>query len=602
MRVTPPPTSFHPPPLLCSALQASCPLHVYILYPIFHLAAEKVVSTGTCCGEQERAGGGGGEREREMAPKKAKAAAKPAKKPSGKPSTATTPLGGTAGASKAKPATAATAATATTPRPLTEDRALQQLQRGLRGLGGRTRVGEVLRAKEQAELQAVEEAAAAREAAYQRKRRAGDKKTKDDAKERQRARAALQDRLFTAAFDGDGDDLAKALREGADVDDTDEHGNYPVGEAAVNGQVDAVKTLVAAGADPNCTGAYGRTPLWRAAYNGHGAAISALLALGADPRVEAQSQLPEVLCSGEALDTLKAWDVSKTDTMLAAVAEARAERKEKRRREAEAASQSLEAEADAARQRHEAAQAQVRHGRCTLERRIYEYDLVCHDPAKGEEMQNIALDLVRTAEQELDAAREEAEGLEHAYLDARGRALLHAQDELDVPAPGFPLKLPQFFDVVMGDSGGFWKAGERWPLVIDVSGRASIFLRYRDTNLLNTMHPRNMEAEAIRHSIIGSLRHGKPLVIDLCDVPLLDHTKTAFDEVEPGLWDKVMSKAIKKDFASLTREADGKEYQPAAFREDVTEEFVAVVLTSSRVIEDSLLETFFPYRIVEDDD
>lgn len=46
----------------------------------------------------------------------------------------------------------------------------------------------------------------------------------------------------------------------------------------------------------------------------------------------------------------------------------------------------------------------------------------------------------------------------------------------------------------------------RWPLVIDPSGQAAIFLRYRDTNFLNTVNPSDMAEETIRLALLGSLR------------------------------------------------------------------------------------------------
>jgi len=46
----------------------------------------------------------------------------------------------------------------------------------------------------------------------------------------------------------------------------------------------------------------------------------------------------------------------------------------------------------------------------------------------------------------------------------------------------------------------------RWPLVIDTSGQAATFLRYRDTNYVNALSPRDMEPERIRLSVLGALR------------------------------------------------------------------------------------------------
>ena len=46
----------------------------------------------------------------------------------------------------------------------------------------------------------------------------------------------------------------------------------------------------------------------------------------------------------------------------------------------------------------------------------------------------------------------------------------------------------------------------RWPLIIDSSGQASIFLRYRDTNYVDALNPMNMEKDKLRLALLGSLR------------------------------------------------------------------------------------------------
>ncbi len=46
----------------------------------------------------------------------------------------------------------------------------------------------------------------------------------------------------------------------------------------------------------------------------------------------------------------------------------------------------------------------------------------------------------------------------------------------------------------------------RWPLIIDPSGQAATFLRYRDTNYIQALSPRQMEEEKIRLSVLGAIR------------------------------------------------------------------------------------------------
>ena len=45
----------------------------------------------------------------------------------------------------------------------------------------------------------------------------------------------------------------------------------------------------------------------------------------------------------------------------------------------------------------------------------------------------------------------------------------------------------------------------RWPLVIDLSKQCATFVKYRDTNYLCTLNPRDMDYETIQLPILGAL-------------------------------------------------------------------------------------------------
>lgn len=49
-------------------------------------------------------------------------------------------------------------------------------------------------------------------------------------------------------------------------------------------------------------------------------------------------------------------------------------------------------------------------------------------------------------------------------------------------------------------------AAFRWPLVIDPSGQAGTFLRYQDTNYVDTVNPEHLRPERIRLALLGALR------------------------------------------------------------------------------------------------
>lgn len=74
----------------------------------------------------------------------------------------------------------------------------------------------------------------------------------------------------------------------------------------------------------------------------------------------------------------------------------------------------------------------------------------------------------------------------------------------------------------------------RWPLLIDSSPQTSTFLRYRDTNFLNALNPKQMEPDVIRLALLGALRStqitycGQWAVHLLKDYPKKYDTKTLF--------------------------------------------------------------------------
>ena len=87
----------------------------------------------------------------------------------------------------------------------------------------------------------------------------------------------------------------------------------------------------------------------------------------------------------------------------------------------------------------------------------------------------------------------------------------------------------------------------RWPLIIDTSGQASTFLRYRDTNYITAIRPSDMEPERARMAILGAIRFGKPLVLDMMEVDMFQTAGDCFDRIMPGLLASIMDKSILKN-------------------------------------------------------
>lgn len=147
------------------------------------------------------------------------------------------------------------------------------------------------------------------------------------------AQLKLQGTLLEAAFDGELELIAKQLAAwqeacvstliSAKLEFTDPNGHTMLSEAACAGHAAVCEALLDAGADVNTRNEQGRTPLWRAAFQGRAAAVSLLLERGGDPRIaSSDAETPEMVAPDAALkQTLRNWDVARTDELLRAIAE-----------------------------------------------------------------------------------------------------------------------------------------------------------------------------------------------------------------------------------------------------------------------------------------
>lgn len=523
----------------------------------------------------------------------AAAAAKPkAKAASGKPpAVEKAPAAGTNAASK--PAIA-------------EGDAVVLLQRFGRGFSDRVFAGARHKRMLQKQLEDAADNRLSKLYAHERKRRQADGAVNDKATDAAERRRKLQEDLCLASFDGNVAGMRRALAAGANVLKKDGQGNFAIGEAAVNGQVEAIQVLLDNDADPNCRGEYGRTPLWRAAFNSRTDAIKLLLEAGADPREAAQSQLPVELASGDAQQLLKDWDVAKTDKLRATA--------DKRRQDKEAAEaaqmakelQNVQDGLQDAKSKYEAVQRELFKAKQDYEARILEYDTVHHE-GKKPELVEIALTAVKDAEAKIGAITERYDAAQDAYLTLRTEeaAVLQAQmkaqgDEID----SIEVPFMQISETVINDAEKRYKNidGGKWPMLIDVSGKAAVFLRYRDTNFVDACHPKGMEPESVRKSLVGALRYGKPLVIDLRDVPMIDFVIEAFNSVRPKLWDEVMSKAVMQpaSYAGLIRPTDGEAYGTERWTAAATAGFTLLVVSSALYVDDGVLKDFVVYRTPTD--
>uniref|UniRef100_A0A8C8HXV5 IQ motif and ankyrin repeat domain-containing protein LOC642574 homolog n=1 Tax=Oncorhynchus tshawytscha TaxID=74940 RepID=A0A8C8HXV5_ONCTS len=450
------------------------------------------------------------------------------------------------------------------------------------------------------------------------------RKKDEDERKGKKEEQLLRTRLLEAAFDGDAEEVLAILKEVSDRDTkrglgldeagkrqrllnqlfminiTDANGNTAVSEAAGGGQPEVITLLVERGADINTRGAFGRTPIYRAAFGGHLGAVQTLLQLGADPRTHAEDgSTPEQVASEEAVvATLQNWDLSATDSMLSKMKAEEQRRAEEEEKQNEAETDRLKGEVDQLQKEHERCQRELQKTFVELNKRITEHDTCVR---KGmEEQAKVTLLVVHEAEDVLAkaqiAAHEAAGKLSLAKLTLReqsgGDAVL---DRGGVRCPVRDLE-----EVLIKDVGGKIKQDGRWPLLVDTYGQAATFLRYRDTNYLDALHPGDMQPDKLRLALLGAIRFGKPLVINMMEVDLFESVQNQLDQVNPGLSEQLMNKELLQEerYLSLVRSTDGPQYARTEFMLDRIEKFSLVLVTKQRHPPDALLTAFYPIHVM----
>ncbi|XP_031525682.1 putative IQ motif and ankyrin repeat domain-containing protein LOC642574 homolog isoform X2 [Papio anubis] len=428
-------------------------------------------------------------------------------------------------------------------------------------------------------------------------------------------------RLLDAAFDGDVGEIRAVLkeveqlltREGVGHDEAgkarrlqrrvalveceDSHGNTPLSEAAAGGQPLAIQLLAELGASPNSKGAFGRTPLYRAAFGGHLAAVEVLLKLGADPRVYAEDgNTPEQVAS---LDTvasvLHSWDLSLTEAMLQNMEAEQQRRAQEAQRHKEAEAKRMTLKVQQLAREQQQCHKELQQAYCELSRRITEHDQCewrCMDKTK------LTLQAIKDAEAQVDRLRQEAQKAEEALAMAR-LELREQTQEGEEEAPGLKCQVTELHDVLMKDVGNRIRADGRWPLVIDPSGQAATFLRYQDTNYVDTVNPEHLKPERLRLALLGALRYGKPLVFDLREVDLFPAVQRQLEAVQPGLAQALLSRGLleQERYLSLLRPTDGPEYSPTQFQEQRLEHFRLFFVTKVQWPPAEQLQVLLPVRV-----
>eukprot|EP00918_Siedleckia_nematoides_P094363 GHVU01207245.1.p1 GENE.GHVU01207245.1~~GHVU01207245.1.p1 ORF type:complete len:213 (-),score=44.14 GHVU01207245.1:143-781(-) len=165
--------------------------------------------------------------------------------------------------------------------------------------------------------------------------------------------------------------------------------------------------------------------------------------------------------------------------------------------------------------------------------------------------------------------------------------------------PNKTISLRELANVVLTDVNNVIKDTGKFPMLIDTVGQAATFLKYRDANYINAVSQEELQAERLRLALIGAIRYGKPMVVDMMEADLFVTVGERFDEVKPGLLNSVLDKSFLKDdaYMELVRPTEGDEYSIQNFRADLVENFQFILITQMETPPVDLLRKTYSIRI-----
>ncbi|KAJ8305745.1 hypothetical protein KUTeg_016290 [Tegillarca granosa] len=539
-----------------------------------------------------------------------------------------------------------------------EDDAARTIQTKVRQHLAKKKLKELKKKKEEYEelMLNLEKEAFAKLVKMEQEKYEKERQKEEEERKRKREEARRKKKMLEAAFEGSSDEILELLKEVKELDDKngvptdavgralrnkhlmalieceDANENTVLSEAASGGHCDTIKMLLEKGGDPNSKGQFGRTPLYRAAFAGHLEACELLLQNGADPRIYANDgQTPEQIASIPAIQTmLQEWDVSQTENLLTKLDNAKKQRAEEEKKRREAEEKKLEGKIDEAQLEYDTKNKQLSRAYQELNKRINEHDTCV---AQGYERLDITLQAIHDQEDEVEILKMETEKareilsqaklkLREQQMEGRGRYLTLPRNmcnrlnaATDEELPGVKVNIRELDDVLLRDVGNKIKDSGSihvnfWPLMIDPSGQAATFLRYRDTNYINALSPHQMEPERVRMAVLGSIRYGKYLVLDMMEVDMFDTVGDVWDNIQKGLLSMIMDKTILQEencghvgmvlvlYLKMVKESDGEEYSKNKFNDFRKDNFKFVIITKNPYPPTKLMETTYPIRIV----
>jgi hypothetical protein len=390
-----------------------------------------------------------------------------------------------------------------------------------------------------------------------------------------------------------------------------------LGEAACGNAVEVVKYCLQKGADVNWVGQHNRTPLQRALHNSAEDVIPVLLENGADMRLLFPQERDEegnvvfrawdpedlngVECESHIAEVLRQWDFSKTLKILEQRAGSQAAAAVAKTAENEHVAAEFKSSSETLKQEYENAVAIYKAAIQLREERIKEYDR-----AKCEgrlQVLDVAEGLIKASEAKVEETKIKVSVLEQKYKASDAKLRQHQVAMQGGIKYDTEITIAQLEDVIFADVGAqITNAKKVVPLVVDPSGNGLTFLTYRNCLLIDIANSHHMHPKQLRLNILGCLRFGKPLLINLRDKPLDVALATLKEKCEGSLTNLyqwlVLDKTIKEpskyeQLISDEVEAENNELNRRRFTPTFTERFVVALISQQPYPEEKDMGNFY---------
>lgn len=430
-----------------------------------------------------------------------------------------------------------------------------------------------------------------------------------------------------AAFDDDISTFRKIIEEvkdGIDVPidpapnkDASVKVDSFLGEAACGDAVEVVAYCLAKGADPNWVGQNNRTPLLRAILGGRTQVLKPLLEAGADMRLlfpqprDAEDNIqfrewdPADLngldADSDVIEVLKSWDFNRTLQILSAAQGAKSSADAAKAEADKLQAANFKSATLNLKEAYDATLAEYKAAVSLREERIKEYDR-----AKCEgrlQVLDVAEGLIKQAEAKVEETKSKLSGLEVKLKASEAKERQHQVAMQGGIRYDIEVTIAQLEDVLIADVGGHMASkGKKVPLAIDPTSNGLTFLTYRNVLLVDIANSHHMHPKQIKLNVLGCLRFGKPLLINLRDKPLeeaLATLKARCEAANSNLYQwLVVDKSIKdpRQYEQLIDdevEADNAELNRKRFTPVFTEKFVVALISQQSLPDEVAMAPFY---------